>query len=352
MKISPLLPAILLISIFLFAFILLGCDSKATKETIDIGTQIKQQDTNLDLAEKLVEEASIGGACSLDIAEELVTGVLNAPATITHTQRATVLLGRIKKSSAQTEPDREKKKKLSQEAMDILTKFVNDSENSNYAGYYDAGFELAELLLELGMVSSRYAGLENNSQLKQELKSEAEKYFRLTAKYLSDAILYFRPLADNLETPTEEAEDNYVRAFNLQGINYYYWGLLYDKTEKERAKYLKEAIRTFKNLILRFSERFQAFDAADYVGLCYFELDDYANAKSYFRLAISLYDSIKNDPDRTGKEKEEILFEARDIIQKGYKHLAGAYDATKEHDKAKQVIDELSKRFPENQENE
>ncbi|MFH1230817.1 MAG: hypothetical protein V1709_04900 [Planctomycetota bacterium] len=323
-------------------------ETKSNESTNPELNEKQQQEADLDFTEKLIEASSTGKFNFFDIAEEIVLNIKNKPFSKEIYQRSYLLWGRLKKTQAGVERDIEKRSKLNDEALDILYKFI--AENKDYVRLVDAKFEVAELLIiNKGFSNSYQLKLETNPIKRQNLIQQSETAFKQASEYLSEMILYYQKiLLDNDNDPLkkEEIENIVSKALYFQGIDYYYWGILYGKTEENRKKYLQESIKILNKLITRYGEQISSYEAANYVGICYMELDNYLFAKKYFLISSSLYDSAMKDPDKSKKEKAEIIEDQRDIIQQGYTRLAMIANATQKYNQSIQIIDNLFEIFP------
>lgn len=339
---------------FIFCLITIICIFNNSLNPRVFAEQQQQQKNDLDFAEKLIEASSTGKFDFFDIAEEITLEIKNKPFSKEIQQQAYLLLGKLKKSQAGAERDIEKRSKLNDEAIDILTKFI--SENPDYSRLVDAKFEVAELLIvNKGISNSNQLKLETDPIKKQSLIQQTELAFKQASEYLSAMISYYQKiLAGDItdQSKREEIDNDISKALYFQGIDYYYWGILYGKTEENHKKYLQEAVKIFTNLILSIGEQLRSYEAANYLGICYMELEKYPNAKGYFSMSARLYDSIMKDPDKSEKEKNEIIEEQRDIIQQGCTRLAMLANATKEYKEAIRIIDDLLKKFPDKKSDE
>lgn len=312
----------------------------------------KQQETDLNFAGKLIENSSTGIFDFFDIAEEIIKEIIDKPSSTEIKQKAQIQSGKLKKAQAQTTRDPEKRIALNDEAIKILGDFI--AENQGYSGLVDAKFEVAEILQTKALFIIAILKIETDSLKKQSFTEQADSIFKQSSEYLAEMISYCQKTLDTVSDSQkrEEIENEFVRASFAHGLNFYRWQGLYGKGDENRKKYLGESIKILGNFILRFGEMGQSYEAADYVGLCYYELEDYSKAKAYFRMAADLYNIIMSEEEKTKQEKEEILQDSKDIIQKGFTHLAMLSNATKEYTQAIQIIDDLVKKFPKNQSDE
>jgi len=305
-----------------------------------------QQESYLDFADRLAEESTPGGLNFLDIAEEMTQDILKNPASKKIQQHATLILGKLKKFNARVERDPEKRIQLMNEAIDILTKFIQ--ENADYSGISDAKFELVDLLQEKARGLGGGIKVETDPAKKQGLIEQAEATYTRINEDLNAAIAdYQKAMADIQDTAKRDELDNKImRASYTQALNFYYKGLLYNKGDENQKKYLQEAIRLFNTFALKYGEKLLSYEASDYIGMCYYELGDYKNAKLYFKSTANLYKMLINNEDMEKEEKTAIIEEEKDTIQRGYTHLAMVANANGEYSEAIKLIDELIKIFP------
>ncbi|MDI6786975.1 MAG: hypothetical protein QME51_01215 [Planctomycetota bacterium] len=310
----------------------------------------RKQKDDLNLIDVLLKESVEKGFNFFDIIEETITEVLKNPASKKIEQQALLTLGKMKKFTGMAEREPEKRVPLIKEATDILDKFIK--ENQDYVGLSEAKFELAELLQEQARVLSSWYKTEIDPSKKAGLLEQIETIYKKINEYLTSMISDYQKLISQTTDSKkgEELENNLMRASYNRGLSYYYWGIIFDKGDENRKKHLKESIRLLSLFIIEQGDKLSSFDAADYIGICYYELadklEDYNNTKEYFNSAAKLYDSIKDDPDKTKEEKMEIVEECRDIIQRGYTHLAMVSNVLKEYAQTIKTIDDLIKIFP------
>ncbi|MEK7310223.1 MAG: tetratricopeptide repeat protein [Planctomycetota bacterium] len=312
-----------------------------------------QQESDLNFADKLAEEsATPGGLNFLDIAEEMVQDIIKTPASKRIQQHATLILGKLKKFSAWVERDPDKRARLMNEAVDILDKFIK--ENAEYSGVSEAKFELSELLQEKARFLTSVFKVEADPAKKQGLFEQVESTYMRISEDLNAMIGDYQKILDGIEDADkrEEIDNKIMRASYTLGLNFYYRGLLYNKGDENNKKYPQEAIKSFNMFALKYGDKLLSYEASDYIGLCYYELGDYQKAKMYFKSTAGLYDSIMKDDEKDKEEKNDIINECRDIIQRGYTHLAMVANASREYSEAIKIIDDLIKMFPKNQSDE
>lgn len=313
----------------------------------------KEQSDYLILADALAEESSISGGLNfLEITEEKVRDILNNPASKAIQQNATLILGKLKKFSAGRERNPDKRAQLYNEAIEMLDRFIRD--NPDYSGLSEARFELSELLQEKARFLTGMARVEANPVKKQGLIEQVELTYTRINEYLNIMIKDYQEMLENIHNPVqgEEIDNKIMRASYTLGLNSYYQGLLYNKGDDNHKKYLKEAIKSFNTFALKYGDKLLSYEVYDYIGLCYYELDDYKSARLYFKSTASLYKAIMDDDEKTKEEKNEIIYECCDIIQRGYTHLAMIANATREYGEAIKIIDDMFKIFPKNQSEE
>lgn len=312
-----------------------------------------QQESDLNFADKLVEESAIpGGLNFLDIAEEMAQDIIKTPASKRIQQHATLILGKLKKFSAWVERDPDKRAQLMNEAVEILDKFIK--ENADYSGISEAKFELSEILQETARFLSSRAKVETDPAKKQWLIEQVESIYTRINEYLNVMIREYQKILDGIQDADkrEEVDNKIMRASYTLGLNFYYRGLLYTKGDENNKKYLQESIKSFSAFVGKYGDKLLCYEASDYIGLCYYELDDYKNAKMYFRMTANLYKSIMDDDEKTKDEKNDIISECQDIVQRGYTHLAMVANANKEYSEAIKIVDDMIKMFPESQSEE
>lgn len=312
-----------------------------------------QQEADLNFTDKLAEEsANPGGINFLDIAEEIVQNILKKPASKKIQQHATLILGKLKKFNAQTERDPEKRTQLMNEAVEILDKFIK--ENADYSGISEAKFELSELLQGKAIFLTNVAKVETDPAKKQGLIEQVESTYTRINEDLNAMITDYQKTLEGIKDSDkrEEVDNKIMRASYTMALNFYLRGLLYNKGDENNKKYLQEAIKSFRIFIGKYGDKLLCYEASDYIGLCYYELDNYKDAKMYFKMTANLYNSIINDDEKTEEEKNDIINECQDIIQRGYTHLAMVANANKEYSESVKIIDDLIKIFPKNQSEE
>ncbi|MEW6026804.1 MAG: tetratricopeptide repeat protein, partial [Planctomycetota bacterium] len=305
-----------------------------------------QQESDLDFADRLVEESVPGGLNFLDIAEEMVQDILKSGASKKVQQHATLILGKLKKFNARMERDQEKRVQLMNEAVDILDKFVK--ENADYSGVSEAKFEMVDLLQEKARNLSGGVKVETDPSKKQGLIEQAEATYNRINDDLNAAITdYQKALIDITDTKKRDEIDNkMMRAYYAQALNFYFKALMYNKGDENQKKCLQGAIKLFNGFALKYGEKLLIYEASDYIGLCYYELGDNSKAKSYFRMTANLYNIIMKDDELSAEDKKSIISEEKDTIQRGYTHLAMVANANGEYSEAIKNIDELIKIFP------
>jgi TolA-binding protein len=273
-----------------------------------------QQESDLDFADKLAEEAAnSGGLNFLDIAEEMTQDIIKSPASKKIQQHATLVLGKLRKFSATVERDPDKRAQLMNEAVDILDKFIK--ENADYSGVSEAKFQLSELLQETARFLTSRAKVETDPSKKQELITQVEAIYTRINEYLNAMIAEEQKMLDATqeEAKREELDNKIMRASYTLGLNFYYRGLLYNKGDENHKKYLQESIKIFNGFALKYGDKLLSYEASDYIGLCYYDLEDYKSAKMYFKSTSSLYKSLMEDDEKTKEEKADIINECRDI---------------------------------------
>jgi len=346
---KPILIIISILAVCLF----LGCSSNTPPETEKAVNTEKEQEEVLILADTLAEESSIsGGPNFLEITEEKVRDILKNPASRTIQQHATLTLGKLKKFSAWVERNPDKCAQLINEAIEMLDKFIK--ENPDYSRISEAKFELTELLQGKARFLTGVARVEADPAKKQGLIEQVESTYTRINEDLKAMINGYQKMLDvTQDADKREAMDNKImRAYYTLGLNYYYRGLLYAKGDENHKKYLKESIKSFQTVMLKYGDKLLSYEASDYIGLCYYELEDYKNAKLYFKSTVSLYKAIMEDDEKTKAEKNDIINECQDIIQRGYTHLAMVTNGNMEYSEAMKIIDDLFKLFPNNQSDE
>ena len=312
-----------------------------------------QQESDLGFADKLAEESSNpGGLNFLDITEEMVQDIIKNPGSKMIQQHATLILGKLRKFSAGVERDLEKRTQLMNEAIDILDKFIKD--NSEYSGISEAKFELSELLQQKAIFLTNVAKVEPDPTKKQGLIEQVESTYARITEYLNVMVVDYQKILDNTSDAEkrEEIDNKIMRASYTLALNFYLRGLLYIKGDENHKKYLQEAIKSFNTFAMKYGDKLLCYEASDYIGECYYELADYKIAKMYYGMTAKLYDSIKNDDEKTAEEINEIINKCQDIIQKGNAHLAKVANANKEYSEAIKIIDDLIKKFPKSQSEE
>ena len=312
-----------------------------------------QQESDLGFIDKLAEESSNpGGLNFLDIAEEMVQDILKKPASKSIQQYATLILGKLRKFSAGMERDPEKRTQFMNEAVDILDKFIN--ENAEYHGISEAKFELSELLQQKAIFLTNVAKVESDPAKKQGLIEQVESTYTRITEYLNVMIVDYQKILDGISDAEkrEEIDNKIMRASYTLALNFYLRGLLYIKGDENNKKYLHEAIKSFNAFALKYGDKLLCYEASDYIGECYYELEDYRSAKMYYKMTARLYDSIIGDDEKTKEEMNDIINECQDIIQKGNAHLAKVANANKEYSEAIKIIDDLIKIFPKGQSEE
>jgi len=312
-----------------------------------------QQESDLNFADRLAEESSNpGGLNFLDITEEMAQDIIKTPASKRVQQHATLILGKVKKFSAWVERDPEKRTQLMNEAVDILTKFIQ--ENADYSGISEAKFELSELLQGKARLEARSAKVETDPSKKQGLIEQVEATYVRINEYLNVMIADYQKILDDTQDADkrEEVDNKIMQASYSLGLSFYDRGFLYNKGDENYKKYLQEAIKSFNTFALKYGDKLRSYEVSDYIGLCYYELEDYQKAKLYFKITAGLYSSIMNDDEKDKEEKNDIINECQDIIQRGYTHLAMVANANKEYTEAVKLVDELIKIFPKGQSEE
>ncbi|MBI5779934.1 MAG: tetratricopeptide repeat protein [Planctomycetes bacterium] len=308
-----------------------------------------QQESDLDFADRLAEESTPGGLNFLDIAEEMAQDILKNTASKKVQQHATLVLGKIKKFSSTMERDPEKRAQLMNESVDILTKFIQ--ENADYSGISEAKFELSELLQGKAIFLSNVAKVEADPAKKQGLIEQVEATYIRINEDLNSMIGEYQKTLDgtSAEDKREELDNKIMRASYTLAQNFYLRGMLYNKGDENNKKYIQESIKSFNTFALKYGDKLLCYEAADYIGECYYELDNYRDAKTYYKMTANLYKTIKDDEEKTPEEKTDIINECQDIIQRGYAHLAKAANATRDYAEAIKTIDELIKIYPKGQ---
>jgi len=315
-------------------------DLTPVKQVLPVDAE-KEQEAFLVFADALTEESSNPeGLNFLDITEEKLLDILRTTASKSIQQHATLALAKLRKLGAMCERDPDKRKQLMNETIEMLDKFIR--ENSDYSKISDARFELVELL------QGKASFLHNPTD------EQIESTYRRIDDGLYIIIKDYQRMFDATQDADkrEEIGNKIMRAYYTLGLNYYYRGLLSGKGSENREKYLKEAINSFNAFALNYSEKVLSYEAADFIGLFYYELGNYKNAKLYFKVTAVLYKSIMDDDQKTLDERNEIVYECRDIIQKAYAHLAMVANGNNEHLEAIRIIDDLTKMFPGNQSDE
>ena len=309
----------------------------------DTQEQETQKD-NLVLVNKLIEFSNSSAINFLDLAEEIVQDIIKSPQSKAIQQEATLLLGKLKSLQAQSEKSPDKYIQLSNDAINIIKGVITD----NPEEMIEARFEIAEILYQQGQFIAGLAQTEIDPSRKQTLHEQAEKSYQQTAEYILAVKEAYQKISLQAigETKDEEAENALVRASYIYGLNYYYWGLLYNEEDKDRIIRLQDAIKCLKDFVARFGDRFISYEATDFLGLCYYEMKDYPNANGFFLMTTILYNVIKNDEQKSQEEKDELIDKWQDVIQKGYAHMAMVFNEARQFRESIQAVDRLLKIFP------
>ncbi|MBI4713423.1 MAG: hypothetical protein HY762_09030 [Planctomycetes bacterium] len=321
------LKTLLAVSLLLFAAFASGDD--------------RQSKNDLDYADKLAEEAGPRYPGYFDIAEEICNQFLNSPSKEIKGQ-AKLILCKILKMKGRAERDVDKRNEYIKKSVQMLEELIRENPDNS-----DAKFEIAELLLEQAQWLTAVYKIEQDQTKKQQFKQEAEETFNKAIKYLKEMMADYekRIKAESDETKKEKLEEVYIQASYYYAISYYYYSALYGKAEDIRKQHLRESIRLLRNFTLKYGDLIIAYEAADYCGLCHFELDEYKDAKNYFKVASDgLRNMIEQEEDEA--KQKEMLNACKEIIQRCTAHYAMACNANGEYKLAIQTVDNLIKEFP------
>ena len=296
--------------------------------------------SDLEYARKLAEQMHF------DFAEEICNEKIKDAQSPEIKVEAEFCLASAKKIQAQMVKDPEMRKQLTDEAVKTLAKIIEA--NPNHPNIADFKSESARILIEQGMWFAPKYKIEIDIKAKKKIREEIEHAFGTATKYLKDMIDEYNAKINKGVSEDERRKTDEILsdAYYYHALAFYYWGMSYDKGEEKFKPLLQEAIKGMKSFVVQYGDMIIAYEASDYCGLIYYELENYKDAKEYFRIAWSgLKNMIKEMAEEFPDDAERTLEGARPIIQRAVAHYAKVANTLGDYNLGIQSVDDLLKDF-------